>query len=54
MSEPYYKQEYQGERKLDGEAPVFSFGQIMKETFLTIYLECKNYQKKFLDWHHCK
>ena len=34
MSEPYYKQEYQGERKLDGEAPVFSFGQIMKETFL--------------------
>ena len=34
MSEPYYKQEYQGERKLDGEAPVFSFDQIMKETFL--------------------
>lgn len=33
MSEPYYKQEYQGERKLDGEAPVFSFDQIMKKLF---------------------
>lgn len=38
MSEPYYKQEYQGERKLDGEAPVFSFDQIMKETFLRPFI----------------
>ena len=30
MSEPYYKQEYQGERKLDGEAPVFSFDQMQE------------------------
>lgn len=35
MSEPYYKQEYQGERKLDGEAPVFSFDQIMKSDHLS-------------------
>lgn len=33
MSEPYYRQEYQGPRN-DETVPVSTFGQIMKETFL--------------------